>query len=389
MKSKWLFILVILTYSCTPQNVSLYEFDPRSLDENKITLTEIADDIYYIPLDNSYPLGVIYDNIEFINKTIYISAKDIGVLVYNKNGQALKKIGSIGRGPGEYVYNYLFTVDENAEIVYLWDSGNIIKVYSKNGQFLRSFSLNEFGDIDVIKSYDSKLYVFFQIQFENSKYKWIVVDSNGRLIKKEKRKTPPFVSNIGGLGGTYEFENNISYWNNFFTDTVFSISQDLTEKLLFLIRPGEHRFPKEKIYSPIDEMSKYMSIKQIFETNRFLAINYFYKKPAFVLIDKKTRESFLTYLENDKSHPGSGLTGGIENDLDGGVKLLPKGYFHENESEYMFGLINPYQVKFLESNVKFLNSTPKYSEKKKELEKLAANLKETDNPILMIVRLKK
>ena len=32
---------------------------------------------------------------------------------------------------------------------------------------------------------------------------------------------------------------------------------------------------------------------------------------------------------------------------------------------------------------------PKYPEKKKELEKLANSLKETDNQILMIVRLKK
>jgi hypothetical protein len=37
----------------------------------------------------------------------------------------------------------------------------------------------------------------------------------------------------------------------------------------------------------------------------------------------------------------------------------------------------------------FLNSTPKYPEKKKELEKLANSLKETDNPVLMLVKLKK
>jgi hypothetical protein len=37
----------------------------------------------------------------------------------------------------------------------------------------------------------------------------------------------------------------------------------------------------------------------------------------------------------------------------------------------------------------FRNSKPKYPEKKKELEKLAASLKETDNPVLVLVRLKK
>jgi hypothetical protein len=37
----------------------------------------------------------------------------------------------------------------------------------------------------------------------------------------------------------------------------------------------------------------------------------------------------------------------------------------------------------------FKNSTSKYPEKAKELEKLANSLKETDNPVLMLVRLKK
>jgi hypothetical protein len=37
----------------------------------------------------------------------------------------------------------------------------------------------------------------------------------------------------------------------------------------------------------------------------------------------------------------------------------------------------------------FKNSSTKYPEKNKELEKLANSLKETDNPLLMMVRLKK
>ena len=36
----------------------------------------------------------------------------------------------------------------------------------------------------------------------------------------------------------------------------------------------------------------------------------------------------------------------------------------------------------------FKNSTPKYPEKKEELEKLAASLDENDNPVLILVKLK-
>ena len=67
----------------------------------------------------------------------------------------------------------------------------------------------------------------------------------------------------------------------------------------------------------------------------------------------------------------------------------PESYYVEDNREYMFGLINPYQIKALVTSIEFKNSTPKYLEKKKEFEKLANSLKETDNPVLMIVRLKK
>jgi len=42
-----------------------------------------------------------------------------------------------------------------------------------------------------------------------------------------------------------------------------------------------------------------------------------------------------------------------------------------------------------EAGFEFKNSSPEYPEKKKELEKLANTLKETDNPVLVLVRLKK
>src|SRR4030042_5681060 len=100
MRSTFLLILILLTISCRQEKNGLFEFDPRNLTENKIILSEIADDINYIPLDKSYTLGLIYDNIEFINNSIYLSVKDIGVLVFDKTGKTLRKIGSKGRGPG-------------------------------------------------------------------------------------------------------------------------------------------------------------------------------------------------------------------------------------------------------------------------------------------------
>jgi hypothetical protein len=390
MKTKYLLILIILSISCKPENKWLFEFDPTSLTENKITLTRIADDINYIPLDNSIPLGLIYDKIIFINNSIYLSVKDIGILAFNKEGKTLRKIGSIGRGPGEYIYNFSFTVDEKTETVYVLDRGNIIKVYSRTGCFQRSISLQEYGDIiHAIESYNSKLFLSYRLAGDNAKYEWIILDTLGNLIKKKERTIPTFTSSLGGSGGTYKFENLMSYWNSF-ADTVFSILPDLSEKPSFIIRPGEHRLPRSKVSFSLEQLSQYMLLLQIIETNRFLTIRYFFpnKENAFVLIDKENYKSFLAYLE-----PESGVVinyiGGIINDFDGGTRFLPKSYFVENGREFMIGLIYPYQVKILTTTDEFKNSAPKYPEKKKELEKLANSLKETDNPVLVLVRLKK
>ena len=62
----------------------------------------------------------------------------------------------------------------------------------------------------------------------------------------------------------------------------------------------------------------------------------------------------------------------------------------QNKAENIWSDYNIlYQIKVRVASNEFKNSSPKYPEKKKELEKLANSLKETDNPVLMMVRLKK
>jgi hypothetical protein len=383
MKLSILFILFLVVFSCNSPKPNLIEFDPRLLEENGIKLSEIAEDISYIPLDNKFPLGIIYDKIEFINNSVYLSEKDNGVLSFNRNGELIKKFGSKGRGPGEYVANFLFTVDEITGSIYILDVGDEIKVYSKSGNYLRSFSLREFGNqIDEIEYFNSQLFVSYELQNETNKNKWICVDTLGSLIFKQERKDLPFSSRAGGAGGTYKFENRLSYWNTFFTDTVYSIFPDLSEKPSFIISPGEHRRPKSYVLIPIEDLDNYLSIDRLLETKRFLMISYFFKgKNEFALINKESLDSYQVGW-------GFNGRGGILNDIDGGTGFLPRNYFVENNREYIVGLIDPFQIKTIVASNEFKNFDTKFPEKKKELEILANSLEESDNPVLMIVRLK-
>ena len=385
---------VLILYSCKSQTNTLIEFDPRTLEKNNITLSEIADNITYVPLDNSLQLGLIY-NYKILNNSIYLSTKDIGVLEFNKLGKFVRKIGSIGRGPGEYTYCFDFTVDDNRGTIYVMDQSNL-KVYSKSGNFLRSVSLNDYGDnIASFELIDSKIIIYYMLQYGDPKYDWIVIDTLGNLITEKKRSTPEFKTNWLIQGGTYRYDNVVTYWNPF-TDTAFSVSPDLTYTASFIMSPGDHRFPKVK-FDSFEEFRKYLRIEQVFETNRFLIIKYHYQKPTIAFIDKKSRKSFLSFLDvENNSNIRPDYIGGINNDIDGGCSFQPGGasarqesYFVENGRENIIGLIDAYKIKSLTSKIEFKNFAPKYPDKKEELEILANKLTDTDNPLLMIVRLKK
>lgn len=382
---RWLLFTLLIFVSCKNANKEIEKFDPRGIAENELTLTQIADNITYIPIDDSFPIGLIYGNISFSSDAIYLSSQDIGILKYDYNGRYVKKIGSIGRGPGEYVHCSEFRVDEK-ENVYIRDN-RFIKVYSKTGNYLRSFSIEDYkGDIDFFEILDSKIFIFYFLQRTETKNDWIIIDTLGNLIAKKERSLPEFSCEWGEPWLTYRYRKNLYYWNPF-TDTIFSINSKLNYNSHYIISPGEHRMPRSKIYS-FENYDKYLHVKRLFETDLYHIFIYSYRKPAISLIEKKNGATFLTFLEGNPSGDGLELTGGIKNDFDGGISLLPRSYYEREGREYLVGIINSLQIKTHVDTQVFKNSSPKYPEKKEIFKKLADNIEVTANPILMIVSLK-
>jgi hypothetical protein len=128
----------------------------------------------------------------------------------------------------------------------------------------------------------------------------------------------------------------------------------------------------------------------MFETKHFIVLEFSYlDRGAISLIDKKTKKIFLALKYEETIGSWVKSKACIINDLDGGMPLSDIKYYSENGEEFITTLINPFDLKVYLTSDEFKNTVPKYPEKKKELEKLANSLKETDNPVLMIVRLKK
>ena len=100
MKSKYLFILLFLVFSCKPQDSNLLQINPKDWVENTFTLAEIADDISYIPLDDSIPISVIppprlqiSNNSVFIPVGMGLRGSETGIIKISRDGKMTSKIG--------------------------------------------------------------------------------------------------------------------------------------------------------------------------------------------------------------------------------------------------------------------------------------------------------
>jgi len=379
---KALVLLYILIPSCQIRNRSYYEFEPLN-SSKKILLSVLADEVRYIRLDNSLSLGKL-TNIKIYTDAIFIRDNQNGYIRFEPNGNNPVRIGSKGRGPGEYQIGKSVTVNEKNGIIYVLDINNNILVYNKNGTFVRNISLTGFGAyFDEIEFVDDNLLISEEIKFGRAKYNWIFTDTLGKVIKEKMNPLQPFNSRLGMHGGLIKASKNFIYWN-IYNDTVYSIQPDMKYTVSFLFKKGDFRIPASQ-YDPA-AFRTYMNPYQIIETNSYWIIYYIYDKLKLDLINKPTREVFSTEYEYSADQGSIEISGGITNDLDGGLPFHPESYYSDR-NEYLIGWVDPFKLKVLlnkSSNIKI-----KYPEKKKELEKLAASLKETDNPVLVLVKLKK
>lgn len=390
MRLIYLLPLIQIAVACSSSDSNIFEIDPRNFVDNKITLSEIANDIKYIPLDNSFPIGITY-TLRITKEHIYLSIKEVGIVQFDRNGKFVRKIGSRGKGPGEYWYGMNFTVDDLTGNVYVLDHG-IVKVYSPSGIFLRDILLKgyaggySFSDLEI---FNSLLFFPDYIPTGDSKYSWVFIDTLGHLVATKKNSVPPFQSGIETEGSTYKFENKLFY-SNYFNDTIFSISSNLSNSATYLFAQGDHRWPKERIDIESESIYRLFRHGGMFETNRFIVFVYAYlERYTYCLIDKKTKETFLANKYEKTPGRYTKYKPWLINDLDGGMPLSGNiKYYSENEDEFIITLINPFNLKTYVASAEFKSIIPKYPEKKKELIKLADSMKETDNPVLVLVRLK-
>jgi hypothetical protein len=375
-------IFCVLLSGCKRDVITEIIINPQNTTDKQVVLSDFVDELIYIPLDNEVIFSGII-SLDISGNHVVIGTQGAPLLQYDIEGNFINRIGSRGRGPGEYQFAHHFVIDSKSNKVYIYDNNKII-TYSTDGKLIGEFYLfDSEGHPSQIFYKDGKIYLAYNLMYGNAKYNWCIVDTIGNLHSYKLNHIPTFSSSILGRAGFISIENELYYWNDY-NDSIFVLQENSFTPAMYFAR-GDFRKPYSRI--EFEDRWRYFFPWTFFNTKDYLILYYLYNRHNHLaLVDKKDGR----ILTIDKGTSGlRGYEPGIKNDIDGGLNFHPYYSFTEEGNTFLVTWYFAYRLKGYVQSEAFRNSSPKYPEKKKKLEELAASLDENDNQILMLVKLKR
>lgn len=378
-----LFISILLN-SCHFDNENrnkIKSFNLKELPKNtEISLSGLGFvDIEYIPLEtNEYCTIQKINELKVGNEYFLLKHLD-RILKFTTTGSFVTKIGIEGRGPNEFLGILDIDIDKMDGSIYLI-SGSQRKfyIYNDKGKLIKTlqsplntvnFRIVEGGILCYSMNISGTI--------ENS---YTLIDNDGTIIKKFpnkylfKDKLQKYIIQNENL--FYRFNNSL-FKKEVYSDTVY-VFENMNFKPYLVIDQGERVItPKVRSdFNPEYLLRNFITPLNLFEFGDYVYYEFLIYPESYSYIGSKANDFQVIF---DTGY-------GITNDIDGGPNILPKTIYDEYT---IISWIDALELKKHIASDIFRNSVPKYPEKKKELEKLAASLNETDNPVLILVRLKK
>jgi hypothetical protein len=357
-----------------------------------ISLSQIASNVKYIQLETNDDCLIGKGKYFFTDSLIFVSNRD-HILKFSRSGKFIKKIGNPGRGPGEIdVIRIMSIIPDKRLIVVQKNSQHKLLYFSFEGALVKTINIPDVYNIKVMN--DGK-YIAYEVGSNGSeKYTFrLTNEKDDTLSVVNNYTTWPYVPHIMVVYNSFEpfyFCRNSSFLKALYNDTVYTITSDKIRPCYF-INLGKYKLPDELRPERIEleniktdwwnNRNKFY-FSNVFEAGGkiFLALySYGSASPKYLLFDKVNKKGNL--LINDV-----GASTGFINDWDGGLDLWPIGSI-SNDQVFM-----PIDVLTFQKALKFSRTDKriiKFQENYKQLEKMISSLAVTDNPIIMVVTLKK
>jgi hypothetical protein len=382
MKKLLLFLILIVAlfsgYSMRKID-NLGVIDLLSQPSDKLTkLSEIASDVEYIPLQTSENSLISYihdlktDSTRFY---IYILTK---ILCFDKKGKFLYELDNTGRGPEEYIYINDWDISPENNLLLIYANRKIL-LYNNTGNsfvFIKSLNFNEIlSKADFIPGQNAILLSFFSPSGDEP-LRNVVINFFGDTLKVRQNCYKYILSKNMGFGMTWDNliynYNDAIHFKEMLSDTVFTIDQNKKVKPYFIFNShGKHLTPQALANFSFVHLFDYIQIVNVMEVPRYILYNYGYTTTMyFEIYDKVLNKIF-----------GIDTKAFLIDDITGGVNFEPKFCSGDKLYSWVDALI----LKKYVSSETFVKSFVKNPQKKKVLKELADSLKETDNPILIVV----
>ena len=336
----------------------------------EIMLNELASDIRYVPLETTDDC--------LMNNEFYImqyTGEDIitsGIFHFDKNGKFLNKIGSKGQGPEEYLQGLFAFGDWKNKLLYV-QNWTTLTCYGFDGTFVRSIPTPQlnmgaaglFDENHILYSND-----IYYADKANPIQLYMVDSQNGKTVSKwrghleENKKYGMILTSRDFM---YNYDNSLFY-KPALENVIFKILSPKKRQLVYKFDCSGKDIDVSADEVDPKKRFQFLSVYWVKETAQYLFVNYGMKNISRLGIYDKEKKTFTNVT--------------IKDNLAGGYDIHPAWTSDDNHLlmfYYAGGLLQDKEKRY---------STSLLPERKKELDELLKNIKEDDNPVVILVTLK-
>ncbi len=316
MKDNFTLLLIISLFyvSCTKSNdLVVLDFEKAIEQKKKISIENYVTNSKFIALqtDLMCPVSGI-EKIVTTETNFFILDSENILYMFKRNGDFVRSIGTKGRGPKEYTNLSDFSVDAIKQIMYL-NVTKSIQVFDFDGKYLRE--IDNYGSSQFIVNSDKIIAAMPDAPAKtSSKDAIVVLDELGNIEKKIT------TSHVRESGFKFEFSllyesNDHIFYKEKLGDTLFSIDKFLNRTPSKVFNLGKYKIPKNSYdYQFIESSDKYYRFVDVYDPLPFTifkiqngiigAIHYiFWDKKTDLLEMIEKNEEYGLFLDNEYSIP--------------------------------------------------------------------------------------
>lgn len=315
------------------------------------------------------------------NYTVYSDDKHIvaierkRILVFDRgSGKYIRTIGNSGSGPSDYSNTYAKMPYNEEKRIFYADRSRERYEYDINGKLLNKRKGPELV-YDFVNIDDHTYAGFIDNYLGDEKNKMIIFNEADSIIKIfPNYKSFPFKGSINVYiinSWFYKLDSQL-YFCERFSDTLFNVTPDsLIPRFVF--NKGAYSFPYELRGDINNVYTKYFLTENIIESSRYIFYAFSYNKMIYTAVyDKKQKNTYVN------EHSGGSFNGNINYNYD----FVPLKLSSINGKGELTCTIDAFKIQQW-----FQTNSAKSGILPDNIKKLSS-INESDNPVVVIARLK-